>query len=284
MRRWAILTVSLYFVILLLLTAPALVVYGLTWTRERSATPSGQQFAHDAPRRWKMTVALNEGLEMYQQWGYWVWLVVMLSGQALLLLMPLRIAERKLIPRQTLLVPIIVSSFFLALIFSGAVFSILCAVFKDAAFEPFEFLGEQSSRNPLLVAALKQLGFTVGDGVLMFSSMLSVIALCWLIWLLVFYRFAKEDEPGGLMKRVTRWLVRGSILELLVAVPSHIIVRRRDDCCAPFGTFWGIVTGLSIMLLAFGPGVFFLFVQRFRRLRPRVPDPGEAANSARELP
>jgi len=52
-------------------------------------------------------------------------------------------------------------------------------------------------------------------------------------------------------------------------VPSHVIVRRRDDCCAPAGTFWGIATGISVMLLCFGPGVFFLFVERFQRLKPK---------------
>ena len=65
---------------------------------------------------------------------------------------------------------------------------------------------------------------------------------------------------------------------LLVAVPSHVIVRRRDDCCAPAGTFWGIATGISIMLLCFGPGVFFLFVERFQRLKPKDASPDKSAN------
>ena len=43
-----------------------------------------------------------------------------------------------------------------------------------------------------------------------------------------FYRFAKTDDPNTLVKRTTRWLLRGSILELLVAVPSHIIARNRN--------------------------------------------------------
>jgi hypothetical protein len=30
----------------------------------------------------------------------------------------------------------------------------------------------------------------------------------------------------------------------------------------------GITFGLSIMLLSFGPGVFFLFAERWRRLHP----------------
>ncbi|HEY4951841.1 MAG TPA: hypothetical protein VII71_00470, partial [Verrucomicrobiae bacterium] len=85
-------------------------------------------------------------------------------------------------------------------------------------------------------------------------------------------RVTKSGSPDAVVKRATRWLLRGSILELIIAVPSHVIVRRRDDCCAPAGTFWGIVTGISVMLLCFGPGVFFLFVERFQKLKPKSAD------------
>ena len=36
------------------------------------------------------------------------------------------------------------------------------------------------------------------------------------------------------------------------------------------GLFWGIATGISVMLLCFGPGVYFLFVERFGRLKPKA--------------
>jgi hypothetical protein len=39
------------------------------------------------------------------------------------------------------------------------------------------------------------------------------------------------------------------------------------------GTFWGIVTGISVMLLCFGPGVYFLFVERCRRLQAKSASP-----------
>jgi hypothetical protein len=104
-----------------------------------------------------------------------------------------------------------------------------------------------------------------------------MMLVLWLVWTVVFRNFAKQDDPDALLKRITRWLLRGSILELLIAVPSHVIVRRRDDCCAPAGTFWGIATGISVMLLCFGPGVFFLFVERFHRLKRKIPD-GDVQN------
>ena len=84
------------------------------------------------------------------------------------------------------------------------------------------------------------------------------------------------------MNRLTKWLIRGSILELLVAVPSHVIVREREYCCAGFITFWGIVTGVSVMLLAFGPAVFFLFAKRFGRLKPKAENEPEAIDDKQE--
>jgi hypothetical protein len=53
---------------------------------------------------------------------------------------------------------------------------------------------------------------------------------------------------------------------------------RRGDCCTPLGTFWGINTGISVMLPCFEPGVFFLFVERFERLKPKSTGTDKSAN------
>jgi hypothetical protein len=66
-------------------------------------------------------------------------------------------------------------------------------------------------------------------------------------------------------------MLRGSILELLIAVPTHIAVRHRNDCCAGFGTFVGLTLGISVMLFSFGPAVFFLYADRWRRRRHPEP-------------
>jgi hypothetical protein len=70
--------------------------------------------------------------------------------------------------------------------------------------------------------------------------------------------------------RIHRWLIKGSVLELLVAVPSHVIVRARHDCCAPDVTGMGIATGLAILLMSLGPGALFLYRERMRRLSRRA--------------
>ena len=57
-------------------------------------------------------------------------------------------------------------------------------------------------------------------------------------------------------------LLKGSILEMLVAIPCHVIVRRRQECSAPAVTSFGIVSGIAIMLISFGPSVLFLYKKR----------------------
>jgi hypothetical protein len=70
--------------------------------------------------------------------------------------------------------------------------------------------------------------------------------------------------------RAVTWLLRGSVLELLIAVPAHIITRRRHDCSAPIVTGFGISSGLAIMLLAFGPSVYLLYRKRMEGRRAKA--------------
>ena len=252
MKRWAILTILLYALALLLLTVPVILI-SFHWGSEGG-------------------VNLKNAAKMYLNWGYWIWLAVLAGGQMLLLLVPIDVSARRLPSRRKLKVPVIVGAFFLANLFVAGVFSILCAIFTDNALSIFSFadwlLGHHVANQPGTVD-------TTTGGV--WTTVFLIIGLCWLAWAFVFFRYARADDPDTLLKRGTRWLLRGSILELLVAVPSHVIARRRDDCCAPAGTFWGIATGISVMLLCFGPGVYFLFVERFRKLKPKATEADEPA-------
>src|SRR5262249_55187431 len=65
-----------------------------------------------------------------------------------------------------------------------------------------------------------------------------------------------------------RWLIAGSVAELLIALPSHVVLRQRQECCAPMITSAGLATGLATLLVALGPGVLFLYRARLRQRRP----------------
>ena len=244
MKRWAVLTVLLYALALLLLTVPAIWIAFSGWSAKG--------------------VSLQHAAEIFNYWAYWLWLGVLLAGQALLLLLPINLAKRRLAARRPLKVPVIVTALFLAMLCLAGLVSILCLYFKEDGINFFGFF-----------LPFKANQVSPSDFQTEFGAVIIGLAF-WIIWAVIFRSFSKSDDPDALLKRSIRWLLRGSILELLVAVPSHVIVRRRDDCCAPLGTFWGIATGISLMLLCFGPGVFFLFVERCRRLKPTAPDPAHS--------
>jgi hypothetical protein len=255
MKRWAIYTVALYVIALLLLTIPV------------TAAAFGDWGSNQGP------TTVSEILKLFTAWQYWLWLGVLVVGQVLLLRLPITIAERRLPARRPLKIPVIVTGFFLANLCLAGLLAVLCAIFRDEAWNVFGFAdwlhGKISNAPPE--------HFRITDSGA-YTSVTLLVLVFWTVWGLIFRKFAKADDEQALVKRVTRWLLRGSILELIVAVPSHVIVRRRDDCCAPMGTFWGITTGISVMLLCFGPGVYFLFVERMRKLKAKYA-PTESANN-----
>jgi len=91
----------------------------------------------------------------------------------------------------------------------------------------------------------------------------------WIGWMIVFGSMASSLTPPHLSDRLYKTLLAGSVLELLVAIPMHLVVRRRAECCAGFGTGLGIGVGILVMLVALGPAVFFLFYRRYKEVYAR---------------
>jgi hypothetical protein len=104
-----------------------------------------------------------------------------------------------------------------------------------------------------------------------YAAPLALALFTWIVWALVFARLQAAADPTDWVTRQCRWLLRGSILELLIAVPTHIVARARDYCCAGVMTFVGLTMGLSVMLFSFGPAVLFLYAARWRRLHAPPP-------------
>jgi hypothetical protein len=170
------------------------------------------------------------------QW--WLWLVVMALGQGALLAVPVRVASRRPVTRAPLAITIVTG----ALMMSALVVGAFCSI--------YEF------------------GFHDAGGHWTVWTALGLGLAAWCIWGWIFFRMSRLAETGDFVSRMCQWLFKGSILELLVAVPTHIVARYRDYCCAGVMTFIGLTMGMSVMLFSFGPGVFFLFAARWQRLHP----------------
>jgi hypothetical protein len=176
-----------------------------------------------------------------RSWLAWTWVVILVGGQALLLFLSVDTSRRKLKPRQHILVSISTAAILFALLAVAAI----CALVAGVG-------GDDTPAWGLVDSELKALGW--------------LLAL-WLLWGLAFYLYARGTPERA--ARILSWLFRGSVLELLIAVPAHVIVRQREDCSAPAVTSFGIVTGLAVMLLSFGPSILFLYRKRLERYKQR---------------
>jgi hypothetical protein len=169
----------------------------------------------------------------YAAWYSWMPIGLVLSGQAILLFLSVDTSFKRLKPRVHIAVSCIAATALLALLTCSAIYSLAAAANR------FEALGE-TLESPAKLAG--------------------IVAIIWVLWAIPFYLCLRKSS--GVTARAVSWLLRGSILELLIAIPCHIVVRRRGDCCAPIVTSFGIVTGIAIMLLSFGPSVLFLYKKR----------------------
>jgi hypothetical protein len=194
-------------------------------------------------------VRLTEAAKVYACWPYWLWLVVMFAGQFALLAIPVRVASLRPVTRGPIWRTVLAGGLMAGGLAAGAVLSLYEFVFRDR--DPGNWTGWTA--------------ITLG-------------VVTWCIWALVFSRMNRNAQPTDIVSCQCQWLFKGSILELLIAVPTHVVARYRGYCCAGFMTFIGLTMGVSVMLFSFGPAVFFLFVERWKRLHPQVQGPQAGAN------
>jgi hypothetical protein len=171
--------------------------------------------------------------ETYQDWFFWVPAVAILLSQAFLLFLSVDTSQKRLKPRTHILVSVTVGAILTALLSSAVIWSLGFAIRGDNFWEKF---------------------FDKPTNLLFFWGGL------WVLWAILFYSYFRNSS--AVVTRLISWLLKGSVLELLIVVPCHIIVRRRHDCSAPIATSFGIATGIAIMLLSFGPSVLFLYKKR----------------------
>jgi hypothetical protein len=198
-------------------------------------------------------VGVGEALKAivgWPSWPYWLWLVIMLVSQLALLSVPVRVASLRPVTQGPLWRTILAGGLMAGGLVGGAFFSL------------YEFVRHD---------------ITVSNQVIWMTIELALLG--WCAWALIFSRMSRRAEPSDLVMRQCRWLFKGSILELLIAVPTHIVARYRDYCCAGFMTFIGLTMGVSVMLFAYGPAVFFLFVERWKRLHPARSKPASVSQT-----
>lgn len=164
-----------------------------------------------------------------------LWPGLLICSQAILLFLSVDQSHKPLRPHQHILVSVGTIAFPVGLLTVAAIFALVAGIFGAGVVEAVYFGW---------LAAL----------------WIFPVVIFWVIWGFVFYRY----RSGSLDKlhRMFGWLIKGSALVLLIALPCHIIVRHREDLFAPLVTGFGVATGIAVMLMALGPSAFFRYQKR----------------------
>ena len=160
--------------------------------------------------------------------------VLMLAGLALLFT-PVKLARQGRMSRESFLMPLIASGLLVGLLIAGI----------GLAVSELIWGAEHNDTIP----------WFLGPG-----------GLVWIAWSIVFWVITASVDPLSISVRLHRWLLAGSVAELLVAVPCHLVVRRRTECCVGLYTGTAICVGAVVMFIAFGPSVLLLYLRRSRQI------------------
>lgn len=191
----------------------------------------------------------NDAVRVCGFWPFWLFIGMLGLLEAGFLFLPIQIERRRPRARGRWI--------WLALV-AGLMLGLLTAAFFLAVSE-----------------ALVEKPTGIEEEFLLWAAGFGLVA--WAGWGLLFLAYSRGHDDQAVLRKAVHWLLKGSVAELLVAVPSHVYARHKNYCCAGAGTFLGIAMGLSVLLFAFGPGVFFLFVARVKRLQGA--NPAEASTA-----
>lgn len=231
--KWPAVTVFIYGVFFALLVLPAL--WGvLAWLGKSNSAWDELGYFSDT---FKYLYTESSG------WFFWLLFAGMILAQGCLLIIPVRTSHERPKPQRGIWLTAIAAGFLYTVLLFGLILSLVAAI--------------------------------AGDDWPDWTQWLLWLSLPtnWIVWMIIFRLFANRVEPKSYVRRIVKWLMRGSILELLVAVPSHIIVRHKDVCCAHMETAAGIAAGLAVMFFAFGPGLYYLYMDRINAKKPKKAEP-----------
>jgi hypothetical protein len=92
-----------------------------------------------------------------------------------------------------------------------------------------------------------------------------IVGVIWLAWMVALGIISRNSNPVAMSARIYKTVIVGSLLELLTAVPLHVIARQRSECCAGLASGIAIAVGIIVAIVAIGPGIFFLFYRRWKQ-------------------
>lgn len=96
-------------------------------------------------------------------------------------------------------------------------------------------------------------------------SLWPLVLASWILWTPVLIVFARRNPSPRLLSRIAKWLLAGTILEILIVIPLDIMVRRRTSCYCSSGSAIALCASVCALLWLSGPGIVLALTSKRRR-------------------
>jgi len=104
------------------------------------------------------------------------------------------------------------------------------------------------------------------------SEFITWLVIVWVLWVVLALVMYRGQDQETVLRRLTNGLLAGSWIEFLVALPVDIAIRQRaDSCICATGSWLALMFAIPIMVFAFGPALFLLYLREVElgRVEPR---------------
>jgi hypothetical protein len=177
-------------------------------------------------------------LNVYSQYQYWVIIFLMVICEWVLLMIPVKLSAKKPVKQRSIILTTVLAGILMTILLVSLIYSVTELI-----------IGHEVNK-------------------LNYTPLLVILGI-WIFWSVVFIVKGKTLGIENSYNKQMKILKGTSILTVIIAIPSHIIVRSRDYCCAGMFTALGLICGFSVMLLSFGPGIIILYADKIKKKRQR---------------
>ena len=185
--------------------------------------------------------------DIHMIWVTHIWTLMLIGGQVLLLFLSVDTSWQRRNPEGHSVLAITVTAMLAALLSFSVIWSLVVG-----------FLGEEGFDYLLDITETISIG---SADWLPTTGLVAWWMGLWAIWATVFCAYYETRSLH--IEKVISWVLKGSILVLLIAVSAHVVILQNDNNGAsPLATAFCIVTGLAIMLMCFGPRILSLHKSR----------------------
>lgn len=89
--------------------------------------------------------------------------------------------------------------------------------------------------------------------------------IIWVIFAFIGIIINTKKEVDNIYKKYLITLISGSLLELIITVPLHIIIIKRGGCFAGIYSLFGIIGGFFVLVFVMGPSIFLFLIYFYKK-------------------